>query len=65
MKFAFWVELKTRANASANAQIENFQTVIHTRLNLEGLAPGKYTLMMRRPAEDWRQFPLLIEAATK
>jgi hypothetical protein len=58
-------ELKTRANASANAQLENFQTVIQTRLDLQGLAPGRYTLMMRRPGADWRQFPLLIEPASK
>ena len=58
-------ELKTRASATANAEIENFQTVIHTRLDLEGLAPGKYTLLMRRPAEDWRQFPLVVEQAVK
>ena len=58
-------ELKSRATASANAQIENFQTVIHTRLDLDGLAPGKYTLMMRRSGADWRQFPLLIEPSAK
>jgi len=58
-------ELKTRVSASANAQLENFQTVIHTKLDLESLAPGRYTLMMRRPGDDWRQFPLQVEPAVK
>jgi hypothetical protein len=58
-------ELKTRATASANAQLENFQTVIHTRLDLAGLSPGRYTLMMRRPGADWRQFPLIVEVPIK
>ncbi|MBV8844243.1 MAG: hypothetical protein JO307_15660 [Bryobacterales bacterium] len=58
-------ELKTRSSASGNAQLEDFQTVIHTRLDLDGLAPGRYTLMMRHPGADWRQFPLLIEPAAK
>ena len=59
-------ELRTRANASGSAKLEKFETVIRTRLDLGGLTPGKgYTLLMRRPAEDWRQFPLIIEPATK
>ena len=59
-------ELRTRANASGSARLENFVAVIRTRLDLGGLTPGKgYTLLLRRPGEDWRQFPLIIEPATK
>ena len=48
-------ELRTRANASGSAKLEKFETVIRTRLDLGGLTPGKgYTLLMRRPSEDWR-----------
>ena len=56
-------ELTIKASASATAKIENFETTIQTTLDLQGLAPGKYTLAMRRPREDWRQYPLLIQPA--
>ena len=58
-------ELRTRANASGSAKLENFEAVIRTRLDLRGLTPGRYTLLMRRPGEEWREFPLIIEPATK
>ena len=58
-------ELRTRANASGTAKMENFEAVIRTRLDLGGLTPGRYSLLMRRPGEDWREFPLIIEPATK
>ena len=58
-------ELRTRANASGDAKLENYQAVIRLRLDLGGLTPGRYTLLMRRPGEDWREFPLIIEAPTK
>ncbi len=58
-------EFRTKATASAAAKVENFETTIQTRLNLQNLPPGKYTLAMRRPGDDWRQFPLLIEPAAR
>jgi hypothetical protein len=58
-------ELRTRANASGTAKLENSEAVIRTRLDLGGLTPGRYTLLLRRPGEDWREFPLIIEPATK
>lgn len=53
-------ELKTRVNTTGIAKIENFQTMIQTTMDLQALPPGKYTLAMRRPGDDWRQYPLLI-----
>ena len=58
-------ELRIRANASGSAKLENYVAVIRTRLDLGGLTPGRYTLLMRRPGDDWRQFPLVIEPPTK
>ena len=58
-------ELRTRANASGDAKLEDYQAVIRTRLDLGGLAPGRYTLLMRRPGGDWREFPLIVEPPTK
>ena len=58
-------ELRIRATASGTAKMENFEAVIRTRIDLGGLPPGRYTLLMRRPGEDWRQFPLIIDPPTK
>ena len=54
-------DLKTRVNASASAKLENFQTTIQTTIDLQAMAPGKYTLAIRRTGDDWRQYPLFID----
>jgi hypothetical protein len=48
-------------NASATAKLENFQTTIQTTIDLQAMAPGKYTLAIRRTGDDWRQYPLFID----
>jgi hypothetical protein len=54
-------ELKTRLTAPATANMKNFETIIETRMDLQKLSPGKYTLAIRRAGDDWRQYPLWID----
>jgi len=54
-------DLKTRVSTNSDARLENYQTTIHTTMDLVALPPGKYMLAMRRAGDDWRQYPLFID----
>ncbi len=54
-------ELRSKASALGEAQIENHVTTLRTKMDLRALAPGVYRLALRRRGEDWRFFPLRLE----
>lgn len=54
-------ELHSQRSAIGEAQVANYVTTLHTRVDLRSLAPGDYKLALRRKGEDWRLFPLRLE----
>lgn len=54
-------ELRSKASALGEAQIENQVTTLRTKMDLRSLTPGVYRLALRRRGEDWRFFPLRLE----
>jgi hypothetical protein len=54
-------QLRSQRSTLGEAQIENFVTTLHTRVDLRTLSSGDYKLALRRRGEDWRFFPLRVE----
>jgi len=53
-------DLHSRASATGIAEIQNYVTTLQTALDLTSLAPGSYSLAVRRQDEDWRMYPLRL-----
>ena len=52
--------LRSRASATADAEIRNYVTTLRATIELGSLSPGPYQLALRRQGEEWRLFPARV-----